>query len=96
MKPQTNQCLGHRKFTSTGTADIQTVGDLPKGTSLVLVSVETNPGRFTLDGTDPSLGVGPIMPNGTPPWLLTVGQGVQIKWVSTVAGSAVLQLTYLQ
>lgn len=95
MKPSTVQSLGHQKLTSTGTSDVQSA-TIPKGTSMIAVTVETNPGRMTWDGTDPTGGVGPIAQNGVPPWHLLIGQGAVVKWVSTVAGSAVLQLSYLQ
>lgn len=95
MKPTTHLPLGHEKLSSSGTADVKTA-TIPKGTSMIAFVAETNPGRMTWDGSDPTTGTGPILPNGTPPWLINIGQGAQIKWVSTVASAAVLQLSYLQ
>lgn len=95
MKPSTHQCLGHEKLTSTSASDVKTA-TIPRGTSMLAITVETNPGRMTWDGTDPSLGVGPIHPNGAPAYHLVIGQGAVFKWVSTVAGNAIAQLSYLQ
>lgn len=94
MKPFTEQCLGHEKLTSTGTADIKTA-TIPKGTSAIEITVETTPARVTFDGSDPSAGVGLICQHAQNPWFLPVGQGCTFKVVSTGGTSSVVQLAYL-
>ena len=95
MKPSTNQCLGHERLSSSGTADVQTA-TIPKGTSAILVAVETTTARVTLGaGGDPTSTTSLPFYAGQMPWLLLVGQGCTFKFVSSAGTASVVQLAYL-
>jgi hypothetical protein len=80
------------KLTSTGTADVQTL-KLPSGTSAILLTCETTPGRITFDGSNPT--GGHVFPKDGSLQLELLGIGTTLKWVSTAAANAVLQITPL-
>lgn len=80
-------------LTSTSTTDVQTA-TVPATASFVYATVETTNGRVTTDGTDPTTGTGHILQKDTSPVLLVFGAGSTVKWVSTAAANAVLQLSY--
>lgn len=94
MKPSTYRCISHEKLTSTGTSDTKTA-TVQRGTSAVLVTVETNAARITLEGTDPAGGTGHVIPKDTSPYFLPVGPATILKAVS-MTGTSVIQLSYIQ
>lgn len=95
MKPSTNQCLGHERLSSANSSDTQTA-TIPKGTSAILVAVETTSCRVTLTPTgDPTSTTGLVFQAAQMPWLLLVGQGAVFKFASTAGTASVVQLAYL-
>lgn len=92
MHPSTYKRFQHEKLTSTGTSDVKTA-TIPGWTSAIHVTVETNPARITLDGTDPTTGVGNVYPASAGPILLLAGPGAILQAVATT-GSSTVQLTY--
>lgn len=94
MKPSTYQCLKHEKLTSTGASDTKTA-TVERGTSAVLITVETNAVRVTLEGTDPAGGTGHVIQKDQNPYFLPVGPTTTLKVVS-VTGTSVTQLSYIQ
>ena len=81
--------------TSTGTADVKSL-DTSTHASSVMITVETNAARVTLDGTTPSTSNGIVIPKDALPLLLPVGDGTTIKFVSTIAGNSIVDAIWLR
>jgi hypothetical protein len=88
----------HTQVTSTGTADVKTI-TLEKATSAIVVDAKTNTGFLTFDGSTPSSSNGQVIIAGASPVTLPLGfychSGHQVKWASSVAGNAILDLLQL-
>lgn len=94
MKPSTVRGLSHERLVSTAGADIKTA-TVPKGTSHVVLAVESVDARVTFDGSDPVAGSACLVyPANQMPVFIPIGQGTTIKFCST-AGSSTLQLAYV-
>lgn len=95
MKPSTNQCLGHETLTSASSVAPATA-TVPRGTSAILITVETTACRMTLSTSgDPTSSTGLIVQAGQMPWFIPVGQGCTFKFASTAGTASVIQLAYL-
>jgi hypothetical protein len=85
----------HTQVTSTGTADVETI-TLEPASSAIVIDARTNPGYLTWNGSTPSSSNGlPLVPGGQPliiPLGWYANSGHQLKWASSVAGNAVLDL----
>lgn len=99
MRPFTQKPLSTSRASSPGTAggDVQTITP-PDGTSACLITVETTNARATFDGTDPSAANAPshVVIKDQNPLYVPIGQGATIKFCSTAAAAAVMQVTFLQ
>lgn len=78
--------------TPTTTADVKTFTP-PAGARACLITVETNDARISLHGTTPSATVGHVLKKDQQP--LYIPAAVPIKAVSTVAGNAIVNVTWL-
>jgi hypothetical protein len=83
---------GQVQATSTGTADVQTTTP-PVGALACLISVETTDARLTVDGSTPSATNGNVVQAGQSPAYLPIG--AVLKHASAVAGSSLLNVTWL-
>ena len=95
MKPSTYQCLSHQTLTSSSSA-VPVTATVPRGTSAILITVETTSCRWTLTPTgDPTSATGLILQAANNPYLVLVGQDATLKFASTAGTPSVIQLAYL-
>jgi hypothetical protein len=95
LKPSTFQCVSQQRLSSSGTSDTQTA-TVPAGASGILVAVETTSCRMTLTSAgDPTTTTGLILQKDQMPWFIPVGQGSTLKFASTAAAAAVINIAYL-
>jgi len=88
-------CLGQQTLTSANSTTPVTA-TIPKGTSSVLITVETTSCRWTLlPSGDPTSSTGLILQAASQPYLVLVGQDVVFKFASTAGTPSVIQLAYL-
>jgi hypothetical protein len=76
----------------TTTADVKTIAP-PAGAVACMVTVETNSARLSFNGVDPASSNGMVFPKDVAPVYLPFA--VTIKAVSTAAGNAVTNVTWL-
>jgi len=88
VKPSTYQCLSHQTLTSSSSA-VPVTATVPRGTSAILITVETTAARWTLTAT------GLILQAANNPYLVLVGQDATLKFASTAGTASVIQLAYL-
>jgi hypothetical protein len=83
--------------TSTGTANVKTFSP-PAGATGMLISVETNPCRISLDGTAPGATSVLLPVSGTTyiPAPGSGGRGQSVQVASNVAGNSVVTVQFLQ
>ncbi len=88
----------HTQTTSTGTADVKTI-TLEPNCSAIVCAAKTNPGFLSFNGSTPSSSNGIAIAVSAQPALLPCGyyshSGHQLKWASSAAGNAVLDLLQL-
>jgi hypothetical protein len=95
LKPSTYQCLGHERLASATSAQTVTA-TIPRGTSAILITVETTACRWTLTPTgDPTSNTGLILQPANNPYLTLVGQDATLRFASTAGTPSVIQLAYL-
>ena len=95
MKPSTYQCLGQQTLSSANSTTPVTA-TVPRGTSSVLISVETTSCRFTLTASgDPTSATGLVLQAASQPFLVLIGQDAVLKFASTAGTPSVIQLAYL-
>jgi hypothetical protein len=86
---------GHVQTTSTGTADVKTI-TLEPSCHAIMVSARTTAGILTFNGSTPSSSNGLDVSAGANPTLLPLGYnlhgGHQLKWASSAAANAVLNV----
>lgn len=86
--------LSQVQATSTGTGNVQSAA-APANAINCILSAETNAVRFTLDGSTPTSANGHVLPTGAVPFYVPTGWQGTIKFCSTVAGNATLNITWV-
>jgi hypothetical protein len=96
VKPATVKAISSAQATSTGQADVKTLSPVG-GASCALISVETSDARMVFTtGETPSVTLGQIIKAGTSPGLYPVGAGSVVKFVSTVGGNAIVNVSWFR
>lgn len=104
MKPSTyrpvskasSATTAHKRASSSTTSSVQTI-TIDAHTSAILITVETTAARLTLDGSDPSASSAPsmVVQSAQNPLFVPVGSDTVIKFVSTAAAAAIVQVCEL-
>lgn len=90
QRPDTFVAIGPPiQATSTGTANVATI-TLPGNATAFVISIETNAGRFTFDGSTPGA-TSLLLPTTTVPYQFTFQPafGQAIKFASNIAANCV-------
>jgi hypothetical protein len=96
VKPATVKAISSAQATSTGTSDVKTLSPAG-GASCALISVELNDARMVFTTAEtPSASLGQVIKAGTSPGLYPVGAGSLVKFVSTIGGSCIVNVSWFR
>ncbi len=97
MKPSTHKAFLTSRDSSPDTTTVREIA-VPSNTSGVTITAETTAARVTFDGSDPAAASAPshVFPVAQVPAFLPIGPGSRIRWVSTAAAAAILQVTFYE